>query len=254
MSAEPEQPGVGPPAAHWPAGVGALATTRRGAAEATGEFGFNLADHVGDRQGAVAANRQTLCRAIGVADVQWLRQVHGHRCVAATSAMVRTVPEADAAWTTVPGLAVAVLTADCVPVVVADRHGTVVGVAHGGWRGLVGGVVEALVAALPAAPADLVAWIGPAIGPDAYEVGDDVAGAVRGLDAGGTLAAASLYRGRAPGKHQLDLFALTTLLLERAGVGEVHCERLCTYSDERFYSYRREGRTGRMATLAWLQD
>ena len=187
----------------------------------------------------------------GLRGVQWLVQVHGTRCVEARADTLATVPEADAAWTREHDLAVAVRTADCVPAVVCDRDASLVGVAHGGWRGLTGGVLENLVAALPAPPQDLIAWLGPAIGPKAYEVGEDVAAAVAALPDGARLAAACLRSGR-PGKHYLDLFTLSERLLERAGVTKVLTDRLCTYSDPRFFSFRRDGTTGRMATVAWL--
>jgi len=245
---------ITPPAGIWPPAVGALTTTRHGPdAAARSGLGWNLAGHVGDAPDAVAANRRTLSRATGVSRIQWLEQVHGARCVAATSAGVDHVPRADAAWTAERGLGVAVLTADCVPVVLTDRAGSVVGVAHGGWRGLVAGVLEALVAALPVDGRELLAWIGPAIGPDAFEVGDDVVEAVAALDQGNMLLRRCQRPHPLPGKHFLDLFALSGALLERLGVEDVGGARLCTYHDQRFYSFRREGRTGRMVTLAWLR-
>jgi hypothetical protein len=238
----------------WPDTVGALTTTREfpDGASAMGLGGWNLADHVGDEATAVAANRRALAGRTGVVRVQWLAQVHGTRCVEANAQTVSTVPEADAAWTRERHLGLAVLTADCVPVVVCDRVGAVLGVAHGGWRGLVSGVLETLLTALPARAEHLVAWLGPAIGPDAYEVGEDVAAAVAALPDGARLTATCL-RPAGPGKHYLDLFTLSAQLLERAGVPVVTTERLCSYSDRRFFSYRRDGRTGRMVTLAWLR-
>lgn len=231
--------------------VGALTTVRTGG-ESRGAFAaFNLARHVGDSSAAVAANRARLCDELGLARIQWLNQVHGTRCLHATPDTVASVPEADAAWTRERRLALAVLTADCLPVVVADRGGAVVGIAHAGWRGLVHGVLESLVAALPVAPDELVAWIGPGIGARAYEVGEDVAGPVADLVPADE--AAVLSPGARPGKHQLDLAALAGVLLARSGVPAVFTEGLCTYEDPRFYSYRRDGTTGRMATLAWLR-
>ncbi|MEQ8857702.1 MAG: peptidoglycan editing factor PgeF [Pseudomonadales bacterium] len=248
---------VAPPAAFWPAGVRALTTSRIGP---DGGASWNLADHVGDDPARVAGNRRVLMQRTGVGAVQWLAQVHGSRCIEATPARVDRVPEADAAWTRHAQLGLAVLSADCVPVVVCDRAGTLVGVAHGGWRGLVGGVLEGLIAALPVAPSELVAWLGPAIGPGAYEVGGDVVDAVAAMDAGGELVNACFRasdpapgKGADAGRVRLDLFALGEQLLRRAGVREVLGGRWCTYSDERWFSYRREGRTGRMATLAWLE-
>ena len=249
---------LGPRSGPWPASVGALGTTRGGcgtlAGHSQGPYAhLNLATHVGDDPQAVAANRQLLGASTGVERVQWLDQVHGRRCIEASGETTARVPEADAAWTVERGLGLAVLTADCVPVVICDRAGSLVAVAHAGWRGLVGGVLQSVVDALPAAPADLLAWIGPAIGPDAYEVGEEVAAAVSGLADGDRLSRACASPGRVAGKYQLDLFTFSERLLEQAGVPVVHCERLCTHSDPRFYSYRRDGITGRMATLAWLR-
>ncbi len=246
--ADRQLPFESPPAARWPPGVRALTTRRRGPAGQS----WNLADHVGDDPEVVAANRRALARATGIEAVQWLEQVHGTRCVEATRDSASRVPRADAAWTRQRRLGLAVLTADCVPVVVCDRAASVVGVAHGGWRGLVGGVLENLVAALPAPAGELVAWLGPAIGPDAYEVADDVRSAVGGLADGAALLEACFRRGREPGKYWLDLFTLCERLLDRAGVGTVSTGRVCTFHDQTLFSFRREGRTGRMATLAWL--
>lgn len=188
----------------------------------------------------------------GAAAVQWLRQVHGSDCIEARRETAASRPEADAAWTRERGLALAVHTADCVPIVICDRAAGVVGVAHGGWRGLVGGIVDSLVSAMPARPRELVAWLGPAIGPAAYEVGEDVAAAVRALPGGAALAADCLA-GAGAGKHYLDLFTLTERLLAGAGVEAVCTDRLCTFSDPRLPSYRRDGTTGRMATFVWLE-
>lgn len=245
---------VGPPAAVWPAGCRAVTTTRRvpDSARPGGLDGWNLATHVGDASEAVARNRRALREAFGLARVQWLNQVHGTCVVEASAASVAMAPGADAAWTGERGLAVAVLTADCVPIALGDRAGSVAAVAHGGWRGLVDGVLTNLVAALPVPAAELVAWLGPAIGPAVYEVGEEVAARVAALPDGSRLIGQVLRPAGAPGKAFLDLFTLCTLLLERLGVRAVHSDRVCTYTDRRFFSYRRDGRTGRMATLVWL--
>ena len=241
-------------AAQWrypemPAGVVAVTTTRD-AGVSRGRFaGLNLADHVGDVPEAVAQNRSVLLRGLGCSDIQWLTQVHGTRCLHASRASAMSAPEADAAWTQERGLAVAVLTADCLPVVFAAADGSAVAVAHAGWRGLTGGVLEATLRNLPMAAAELVAWIGPAIGPARYEVGEDVLVAAREASA----AAASYFApGNAPGKYQFDLAGLARHLLLQLGVAEVRGGDVCCASDARFYSYRRDGVTGRMATLAWL--
>jgi polyphenol oxidase len=253
---------IAPAAPPWPAAVAALTTTRAGcpgcppgSAASRGVYaGFNLAAHVGDEPAAVAENRRILAAATGVARVQWLNQVHGRRVIQATAASAATVPEADAAWTTCRGLALAVLTADCVPVVVADRGGALVAVAHAGWRGLVGGVVESLLEALPARTADLVAWLGPAIGPAAFEVGEDVVAAITALPDGDRLAGDCAASRPGSDRWLVNLFRLTEGLLRRGGVAEILSDHRCTYRDARFYSYRRDGTTGRMATLAWLPD
>ena len=156
-----------------PAAVSALVTTREGGASLGAWQGLNLGDHVGDDPEAVAANRVLLQRSLpGGTSVQWLQQVHGIDVVHASRGCA--VPEADACWTDEPGIACAVLTADCLPVLFCDRSATVVAAAHAGWRGLCAGVLEATVAALPVDPGELLAWLGPAIGPTAFEVGPEV--------------------------------------------------------------------------------
>ena len=197
----------------------------------------------------VAANRDSLrTAATGTAgQLQWLQQVHGTCCIRANFDTCGTTPEADSAWTDETGLGLAIQTADCVPVAIADDGGNRIGLAHGGWRGLVGGVVERLVEAMgPGAP--LVAWIGPAIGQNAYEVGADVHDAV--VAAFGTSLAGEVLRpGTRIRKWHLDLFALAERRLAAAGVQRVYGERLCTFSERRFYSYRRDGTSRRMATV-----
>lgn len=260
----------------WPAprGVNALVTTREGGASTGPWRGFNLGDHVGDDPQVVQANRAALQSALpaGTA-VQWLRQVHGTAVVQASSS--GAVPEADACWTDQPGVACAVLTADCLPVLFCDRSATVVAAAHAGWRGLCNGVLEATVAALPVEPGELLAWLGPAIGPTAFEVGPEVrdvfveaafaAAAVAGVahaattDAGAAASPvaeveAAFVPSPRPGHYLLDLYALARLRLRLAGVGAVYGGGLCTWSDpRRFYSYRRDGTTGRMASLIQLK-
>jgi len=243
------EPGAGPD----PGGTGAcaLTTTRQGGVSIGPYATLNLGDHVGDDPASVVENRRRLTRLVGCGRIQWLTQVHGAVCIESVGEAWRAAPEADAAWTRERGLGLAVLTADCVPVVLRARGQPLVAVAHAGWRGLVAGVVESLVAGLPSQAADLEAWIGPAIGPQAYEVGADVAEAVRSaLGAGQTRDL--LLAGRRRDRWQLDLFTLTERLLRDSGISTVGCERLCTYADARFFSYRRDGITGRMATVVWL--
>ncbi|MBI4984397.1 MAG: peptidoglycan editing factor PgeF [Rhodocyclales bacterium] len=232
----------------WPAPshVRALSTTRGGGHSAGRYASFNLAAHVGDDPRAVAANRALLCSRMPAAPL-WLKQVHGTRCIGidATAADV----EADASFARVPGQACAVMTADCLPLLLCDEAGTVVAAAHAGWRGLAAGVVEATVAAMSVPGARILAWLGPAIGPAAFEVGDEVRAAFVDADA----AAAAAFAATADGKWLCDLYALARRRLARLGVGRVYGGGYCTHGDgKRFFSYRRDGATGRMASLIWL--
>lgn len=249
----------------WPAPthVHALVTTRIGGCSKLPFNHLNLGDHVGDDPARVAHNRQALSAALnGLAPAQspqWLKQVHGVRVITPpTDAAERDawIPEADAATTTQPGVPVTVMTADCLPVFFTDRQGSRVAVAHAGWRGLCDGVLEATVAefASPAAagtPAEVIAWLGPAIGPAAFEVGDEVRAAFMAIDPEALQAFVPV-----PGKpgHWLgDLYRLARQRLARVGVTEVSGGTHCTWSDaDRFFSYRRDGRTGRLASVIWM--
>lgn len=242
-----------------PAAVAALSTTRRGGVsgtpydDAAGGGGLNLGTHVGDDPLAVAANRQRL-RELLPAEPAWLRQVHGVRVIdAAGAGPAAQAPEADASISTRPGVVCAIMTADCLPVLLADEDGRVVGAAHAGWRGLAAGVLQATVQAMREAGAGRVlAWLGPAIGPREFEVGEDVVRAFAGF---GTAAAAAFQP--LPGaacKHLADLPALARLALAEAGVLEVAGGTHCTAGQQRdFYSFRRDGVTGRMASLIWIK-
>ncbi|MCU0897888.1 MAG: peptidoglycan editing factor PgeF [Burkholderiales bacterium] len=235
------------PAWPVPPRVHALATTRAGGASSGPYDSFNLGDHVGDDPVHVARNRALLEQRLPAKPL-WLAQVHGTTVVDAAD--VNGVPTADAAVTRAPGVVLAVLTADCLPVLLAARDASAIGIAHAGWRGLAAGVIEATVARMAAAPSRIVAWLGPAIGQGAFEVGEEVREAFVAPDAG---AASAFVRGK-PGKWQADLEALARRRLAAAGVAEVHGGGLCTFTDrERFFSFRRDGRTGRMATLLWLE-
>ena len=249
--------------------VGVMTTTRAGGVSQGSYAGLNLAAHVGDAAAAVASNRQRLLAAIECDRISWLEQVHGIDCVRTDRASAAALPRADAQWTCEPGVAIAVLTADCLPVVIAQRNGLAIAIAHAGWRGLLAGVLGTTLRTLPYAAADCIAWIGPAISQQVYEVGEDVATAVRqsvafsaaagsaaadiaaapasNADASGILAA-----GAREGKYQLDLFGLAARELAGLGIGAVYCERICTAASAALYSYRRDGVTGRMATVAWL--
>jgi YfiH family protein len=244
--------------ARWPAGGGALMTTRAGGIS-TGPFAsLNLRAQPGHPEDvvAVAENRRRFAATLAAAPV-FLEQVHGTRVVrlAADDAGHGLEPlRADASITTTPGIACTVQVADCLPVLFATRDGRGVGAAHAGWRGLAGGVLEATVAALReatrAAPGDIVAWLGACIGPDAFEVGEDVREA---FDADETrhFRAAPARDGRR--KWFADLPALARGRLLRLGLVDIEACGLCTASDtSRFFSYRREGLTGRLAAAAWI--
>ena len=245
--------------ADWPAppGVRALTTTRYGLGVSQAPFdSFNLGIRCGDDAGAVFENRRQLGVALGLhASPHWLRQVHGVEVArfetpSPAKAGESDEPEADAAVTSTPGTVLAILTADCLPVVFAARDGSEVAAAHAGWRGLADGMLEATVAAMKTPAGDIVAWLGPAAGPDAYEIGEEVFDAFVSGDAGAAVAFAPTR----PGHRKVDLYALARRRLAAVGVTDVHGGGLCTISDPaRFFSHRRDQRSGRIATLAWIE-
>lgn len=232
-----------------PAHVRAVSTTRRCGVSAAPYASLNLGGNTADSELAVARNRRSLIRNAGLpGEVFWLRQVHGTRVVAAHDALPE--PEADAVWTDRPGQPLGVLTADCLPVLLCDQKGTRVAAVHAGWRGLADGVIEAAAAAMERPAGDLLAWLGPAIGPEHFEVGDDVRARFLAADA---QAERAFQAGRS-GHWYADLPLLARLRLERLGVAGIHGGGLCTYADDkRFFSYRRDGDTGRMGTVIWLE-
>lgn len=235
-----------------PARVRAVATTRVGGASTGAYASLNLGAHVGDAPGAVRENRARLRAALGLGRAPlWLNQVHG--ITVADAATAALLPTADAMIARGPGAACVVMTADCLPVLFCNDAGTIVATAHAGWRGLATGVLEATLAALAsagAAPATVMAWIGPAISAPAYEVGADVRDAFLAADP----AAAAGFTPNARGRWQLDLPAIARRRLATAGVHRVYGGDLCTARDpRRFFSYRRDGTCGRQATLVWLE-
>jgi YfiH family protein len=233
----------------WPAphGVRALATTRQGGVSGAPWHSFNLGDHVGDEPAAVAANRAALRRELP-AEPLWLTQVHGARCVDAATAVSGVA--ADASFTRQRGVVCAVLTADCLPLLLCDDRASVVGVAHAGWRGLAAGVIEATVAALAEPGERLMAWLGPAIGPQAFEVGGEVRDAFLARDVQATRA----FTAGVGGKWLCDIHLLARQRLNALGIHRVAGADSCTVGEaEKFFSYRRDGVTGRMASLIWLE-
>jgi len=241
--------------ADWPAppGVVAFTTLRHGAGASHAPFErFNLGARCGDDPAAVAANRAELASGFGLPSPPlWLRQVHGTGVARFDApAAPGDEPEADAAVTSAPGTVLAILTADCLPVVFAAADGSEVGAAHAGWRGLASGVLEATVAAMRTPPSRLLAWLGPAAGAQAYEIGAEGRDAFVAADPGADAAFAATR----PGHWRVDLYALARRRLQAAGVpaASIHGGGLCTISDpRRFYSHRRDQRTGRMATVVW---
>lgn len=245
--------------ADWaaPPGVRAAVTTRAGGVSAGSFATFNLAAHVGDAPLAVAENRARLAATLDLPSAPfWLHQVHG--AIVAVhpgpgSSTPGMPPTADAAVADGPGAVLAVLTADCLPVVLARADGSAVGIAHAGWRGLAGGVVEATAAALailPGAGAELVAWLGPSIEPAAFEVGAEVREAFLGRDEG----AGACFVPNARGRWQADLAGLARRTLSRLGVSRIYGDSPGTYADaDRWYSHRRDPGSGRMATLVWRE-
>ncbi len=242
-------------AVDWPApaGVGACMSTRAGGVSVGPFARLNLGDHVGDDPAAVAENRRRFAQALGAAPV-WLRQVHGTRVVDAGAVVPGEMPEADGAWTDRPGVACTVLVADCLPVLLAACNGRAVGAAHAGWRGLAAGVLELTLEAVAHAAAcdahEVVAWLGPCIGPQRFEVGADVRDAFAGSPVA-RFVPSPAREGRA--RWMADLPGLARDRLDAAGVRHIAGAHACTVDGASdFFSFRRDGVTGRLAAAVWL--
>ena len=236
----------------WPApkGVRAAFTTRAGGVSVAPYDSLNVGAGVGDSDEAVAENRRRVSQRLQLpSEPVWLEQVHGTEVVVVGAIADRLAsPRADASVSHSAGYVCAIRVADCIPVLFAARDGSVVGAAHAGWRGLAGGVLEATVGQLGVPPSQLMAWMGPAIGPDHFEVGEDVLKAFLAKDGGAGAAFVSNPRGH----WQCDLYLLARRALAALGVHETYGGGWCTYADaRRFFSYRRDGQCGRMAALIW---
>jgi YfiH family protein len=235
--------------ATWPAppGIRAGVTSRVGGVSRPPYASLNLGLHVGDDPAAVSENRTRLRNYLALpTEPHWLNQVHGIHVSTDSQACI----QADAGVTHQPGQVCVVMTADCLPVLLCDRAGTVVAAAHAGWRGLAAGVIPETVLRMQVDAANIMAWLGPAIGPRAFEVGDDVRNVYLDLDK----AYAPVFRMHSPGKWLMDIYAAARLQLAGLGVTQVYGGEYCTYENtELFYSYRRERETGRMASLIWIQ-
>lgn len=233
-----------------PSGVRALSTLRTGGVSTGPYQGLNLGAHVGDAPEAVTANRELLARAAGLErEPLWLDQVHSPRAVYATD--WRAGIQADACVALSAGQICAIMTADCLPVLFCDESGKSVAAAHAGWRGLLSGVLESTLFMMTAPPSKILAWIGPGIGRQAFEVGDEVREAFASQDAG----AAAFFDANPAGRWQADLAGLARHRLNRLGLERIYGGDVCTASDpQRFFSYRRDGQCGRMASMVWLEE
>ena len=236
-----------------PDGVRVGYTTRLGGASEGAYSSANMATHVGDVDADVRENRRRLFQITGLTDIRWLKQVHGSS-VAKVEPRVDPVDDqgsalvADAQWTDSTGIGLAILSADCFPVVIADVRGSIVGIAHCGWRGAVCGVLESLVAAMRCRSASLNAWMGPGICKRCYEVGPDV---VARLDA--RVSKNVLVAGPRRERWFLDLPGYLEILLQELGIERIFRSPSCSYQDENLYSFRRDKVTGRVATIVWRE-
>lgn len=235
--------------ADWPAPhrVRTLITTRNGGVSGAVYRSLNIGAHVGDQAEHVAENRTIVQQRVGV-PVAYLNQTHSVNVVQATDALIQ-LQDADASVDCSGKVACAVMTADCLPVLFCDRAGTVVAATHAGWRGLAGGVLQNTIAAMKVPPLEIMAYLGPAIGPEAFEVGQDV------LDAfcGAMPQAESAFTPIGAGKYLADIYALARLNLQREGVTQIFGGTHCTVLErDTFFSYRRDGQTGRMVSMIWL--
>ena len=231
-----------------PTSVKSLITTRHGGVSLPPFDSLNLGDHVNDNPHAVAQNR-TILRQLLPSEPLWLKQVHGTGVANADNATEN--PEADASVAHARNSVCVVMTADCLPVLLCNDAGTAVAAAHAGWRGLVSGVIERSVEAMAVSPDSIMAYLGPAIGPAAFEVGDEV----RLEFMEHAPAAQQAFVPHGPGKWLADIYLLARQRLNALGVTRVYGGDACTYTDKsRFFSYRRDGVTGRMAALIWMSD
>ncbi|MCC5854645.1 MAG: peptidoglycan editing factor PgeF [Idiomarina sp.] len=233
-----------------PKHIQAAVTTRQGGVSAAPYASLNLGTHVGDLPAAVTTNRARVKKDLKLpSSPLWLSQVHGTRVVRTHGETMTDTPESDASYTATPGVVLAIMTADCLPLLLTNRDGTEIAVAHCGWKGIAGGLIRKVVAEFESPAEDIIAWMGPAIGPSAFEVGDDVRRAMMKSDAGHQDAFQPFQQ-----RWLADIYQLVRHDLALSGVREVTGGDLCTVSDsEQFFSYRRDGVTGRMGSFLWIQ-
>lgn len=234
-----------------PAHVRALTTLRKGGSSQEPFASFNMAMHVGDDEQHVMANRQSLRQQLSLSkEPAWLQQTHSQIVVRAEK-ISNNITEADASFTSQPGLPCVVMTADCLPLLITDRKGSCVAAVHAGWRGLADGIIEKTLNAMPVDKTELLVWLGPAIGPHAYEVGDDV----RQVFLEQNAQAEQAFRQVDENHWMMDIYQLARQRLHHHHVTDIYGGEYCTFTDvERFYSYRRDNITGRMASLIWLEE
>ncbi len=237
---------------NWPApdNISAFTTTRLDGYSQPPYDSFNLAMHVGDDTATVARNRMLLKEQLQLAnEPKWLNQIHGIQVIQADTAQINAT--ADASFTRQPQIACAILTGDCLPLLICDRAGSIVAAVHAGWKGLAAGIIEATLTALSVPTKDLLVWLGPAIGPEAFEVGEEVYQQFIAFDPQALFA----FKRNANNRWLADLYTLAKQRLNAQGVTQIFGGNLCTYTDEqRFYSYRKKNPTGRMASLIWLNN
>ncbi len=238
---------------HWitadwpaPANIHAITTLRTGGVSQSEFSSLNPADHVEDNLQYVLANRQSIKDILKLPTHPiWLQQTHGINVICADQ--VTTSPEADASYTDKKNIVCCVLTADCLPILLCDQQGTTIAAIHGGWRGLLNGIIENALAKMPSI--EIIAWLGPAIGVHCFEVGDDVRNAF--MSQSGQFSC--VFKKQINGKSLADIYQIARILLNNAGVQKIYGGDFCTVTDkQRFFSYRRDGQTGRMATLIWM--
>lgn len=233
-----------------PANVKAVSTTRLGGASQQPYQGLNLGLHVGDKTEHVQRNRTQLQQELRLVDSPaWLNQIHSNR-VLELNASLTVVPDADGSYTQASGIACTVMTADCLPLLLCDTAGTQVAAVHAGWRGLADGIIEVALEKFTVPADQILVWLGPAIGPDAFEVGSEV----REQFIAEQLQAEQAFKPYGE-KWLADLYLLARQRLQRFGVTNIYGGEYCTFGDpDRFYSYRREGVTGRQASLIWIES
>ncbi|MBE0362628.1 yfiH [Pseudoalteromonas ulvae UL12] len=235
---------------NWPAAkqVNALSTTRQGGFSKPPFDSFNLGLHVGDDQHDVQKNRTLLTQSLPRTP-KWLDQTHSADIIIIDETNYQTyhTSQADGFYTRLFDVPLAIMTADCLPIFLADKQGTQIAIVHGGWRGLAEGIIKNTLSLFSSNPADVIAYLGPAIGPLAFEVGEDVVRSFSGDEFD------KCFKKQTNGKFMADIFAIASVQLNALQVEQIYSDKLCTFSDPaRFFSYRRDGETGRLAHLIWL--